>query len=65
MTQSGFAGSVQVELEFLRPGASGGCERGTLPVAATVATGLQSLTATIPACTSPRGWVRVPGHGSA
>jgi hypothetical protein len=65
MTQAGFAGSVQVELEFLRPGASGGCERGTLPVAATVATGLQSLTATIPACTSPRGWVRVPGHGSA
>jgi hypothetical protein len=64
ITQAGFAG-VQVEVPTLRPAAAGGCERGVLPVAAVVAPGLQSLTATLPACASPRGWVRVPGHGSA
>ena len=64
ITQGGFA-NAQVVLETLRPGAAGGCERGVLTVPATVAPGLASLSATLPACTSPRGWVRVPGHGSA
>ena len=64
LTTQGFGG-VQVEFEVLRPKMGGGCERALLPVAATVAPGLLSLTATVPACAAPRGWVRVPGHGSA
>jgi len=64
ITGTGFV-NAQVVLETLRPGAAGGCERGVLTVPATVAPGLASLSATLPACTSPRGWVRVPGHGSA
>ena len=64
ITNQGFS-NVQVEFETLRPKAGGGCESAVLPVAATVAPGLLSLTATVPACAAPRGWVRVPGHGSA
>ena len=34
-------------------------------IAPTIAPGLQSLTAEVPACADPGGWVHIAGHGSA
>jgi len=65
LTSEGFTSVPSVEFPVLRPKVGGGCERAIVPIAPAIATGLQSLTAEVPACADPGGWVHVPGHGSA
>ncbi len=65
LTNEGFASVPAVEFPVLHAKTGGGCERGIVPIAPTIATGLQSLAAEVPACADPGGWVRVAGHGSA
>jgi hypothetical protein len=62
-TPSAFAGVSAIQTMLLRPG-SAGCERVAYSVQATLTPGLQSLSFTVPSCADPKGWVRVPGHGS-
>ena len=65
ITQARASPNVQVVLETLRPEAGGGCERGVLPVAATVAPGLLVADGDAAGVRRAPRWVRVPGHGSA
>lgn len=63
LTQQGFSQVPAVEFPRLMSQGSM-CVRDVLPVPPTIATGLLSLTAEVPACADPQSWVRVAGHGS-
>lgn len=63
-TPAGFAGVASVEVTQLQR-VQGACARNVLAVAAVPVPGLQAVNVTLPACSDPEGWVRVPGHGSA
>ena len=63
LTSQGFSSVPAVEFPRLFTQA-GVCARDVLPVAPVIAPGLLSLTAEVPACADPGGWVHVPGHGS-
>lgn len=63
LTQQAFSQVQAVEFERLMS-QGGNCVHDVLPVQPTINTGLLSLTAEVPACADPLGWVRVPGHGS-
>ena len=65
LTGEGFTSVPAVEFPVLHARTGGGCERGIVPIAPTIATGLQSLTAEVPACADPGGWVHIANHGSA
>jgi hypothetical protein len=65
LTGEDFAASQNVVFETISRDAAGVCQAGTTPVTATVATGLQSLDATVPSCAAPDQRVRIAGHGCA
>jgi hypothetical protein len=64
LTNQGFTSVAAVEFPLLHAKLGGGCEREVLPIAPTIATGLQRLSVEVPACADPGGFVHVPGHGS-
>ncbi len=65
LTGQGFGIATTVEFPLLFAAPGGGCARSVQPVVPTIATGLQGLTAEVPGCADPGGWVRIAGHGSA
>jgi hypothetical protein len=63
LTQQGFVVAQNVTFETLARDATGSCATAVAAVAGQVATGMNSMSVTVPPCAAPDPHLRVPGHG--